>query len=75
MGTMRILDASGDTAVAFDTNDPIELERVRVLFDELIGHEKRLAFAHSGGGVDPVLIREFDPTAHEIVVTRALAGG
>ncbi len=75
MATMRILDATGDTALEFDVDDAVETARVRAVFDELVRVEKRLAFAHSGDGTDPVLIRTFDPHAEEIIVTRPLAEG
>jgi hypothetical protein len=34
-----------------------------------------LAFAVSTPGEDPVCTRDFDPDAHEIILTRPLIGG
>ena len=76
MGTMRILDQSGDTAVAWSIEDPASVAAADQLFARLSA-ERKLPFARSGGApaADAELIRAFDPTAEEIVWVRPVAGG
>lgn len=75
MAVLRILDASGDTAIDFTRDDEAVLDQVRAVFDDLVHREKRLAFARRDNRGDAVLVRDFDPAAQEIVITRPLMGG
>ncbi len=87
MSTMRILNRTGDTALKWDvdkpegdpTTDLLSVEEVRARFDKIVREEKRLATAvhrpASGGEVEAVVIRAFDPTAEEIVLTPQIVGG
>jgi hypothetical protein len=78
-GTMRVLSRSGDTATAWDTTDEASVEEVRRQFDELVRGQRNWAYAYPAPVGDkvakPEIIREFDPTAREIVVAPQLVGG
>lgn len=77
MGTMRILDSSGDTAVAWELDDLEAVRAAEEQFSRLVTRERRMAFARPAGTAagDSELIRAFDPTAEEIIMMRAIQGG
>jgi hypothetical protein len=76
MGTMRVLDETGDTAVMWAPTDEETTVRAEKLFKRLIG-ERQMAFGRKAG--DPVEEAErldtFDPTLDEIVWVRPIQGG
>jgi hypothetical protein len=76
MGTMRILDRTGDTMVAWSLDDPASLAEAEALFDRLRA-ERKIPFARAAGApaADAERGRTFDPTAEEIVWVRPVAGG
>ena len=77
MGTMRVLDATGDTAVAWDIEDTEAVREAEALFRKLLDDERRMAFARPAGASaeEAELIRAFDPTAEEILMVRPIQGG
>lgn len=77
MGTMRVLDSTGDTAVAWDIDDEEAVREAEAHFRRLLDDERRMAFARpAGASVDQAeLIRTFDPTAEEILMVRPIQGG
>ena len=76
MGTMRILDETGDTMVRWRTDDAATLERAEAVFGQL-SRRRQLAFARPEGATaeDAERIYAFDPTAEEIIWVRPIAGG
>jgi hypothetical protein len=76
MGTMRILNEHGDTAVVWAETDSVAAERARLEFDRLVS-SGMLAFARAVGepAEEATLVRCFDADADEIILTRALVGG
>ena len=76
MGTMRILDRTGDTCVAWSLDDPASLAEAEILFDRLRA-ECKIPFARATGApaADAERIAAFDPAAEEIVWVRPVAGG
>jgi len=74
MGTMRILDSSGDTKVLWDVSDDEALARAAELFGKLTG-EGRIAFARNESEVATSRIAEFRPDADEIIWVRPIQGG
>jgi hypothetical protein len=76
MGTMRILDPTGDTVVTWDLDDEPAVREARALFERL-ARERQLAFARPPGApVDAAeRIAAFDPGAEEIIWIRPLQGG
>ncbi len=77
MGILRILDQTGDTAVEWRADDDVSVEHVRAEFDRLVRGERWYAFARDAGAPADAatLVRDFDPSAEEIVLTRPLTGG
>jgi hypothetical protein len=76
MGTMRILDQSGDTAVIWDLDDETTLRAAEEIFEREAAQAK-MAFARPlGAPVEQAeRIRSFDPTAEEIIWVRPIQGG
>lgn len=75
-GTMNILNDTGHTTIAWDTevsDGSLDPQFVQKEFDRLVkgGH---MAIAESPTG-EKELIRQFDPSAKEITVTVPYAGG
>jgi hypothetical protein len=70
---MRILSREGDTAVEWDVKDDLSVAEVRAKFDALVagGHLAYRIDSPAGGEV----IRNFDPTAEEIIIHAPLVGG
>jgi len=76
MGTMRILDRSGDTAVSWDIADAASLAHAEEQFADLAAR-RNLAFAraHGAPASETVQVRSFDPSAEEIIWVRPIQGG
>jgi hypothetical protein len=76
MGTMRILDHSGDTAVTWDLGDETTVRAAEELFERLTA-ESKMAFARPPGtpADEAERIKRFDPTAEEIIWVRPIQGG
>lgn len=76
MGTMRIIDETGDTELAWTAEDGAALEAASRTFAEQRSM-RRLAFARAAGATaaEVVQIDSFDPTADEIIWVRPITGG
>jgi hypothetical protein len=76
MGTMRVLDRSGDTTVAWAVDDPASVQHAEELFDRLAA-ERKIPFARPSGGEasEAERITAFDASLEEIVWVRPVAGG
>ena len=76
MGTMRILDRSGDTAVTWDLDDEATVRAAEEIFERLAA-ESKIAFARPQGAPaeEAAQIRHFDPSAEEIIWVRPIQGG
>jgi hypothetical protein len=76
MGTMRILDSTGDTAVTWDLDDDTAVAAAEAIFEREAGQSK-MAFARPlGAPVEQAeRIRSFDPSAEEIIWVRPIQGG
>lgn len=76
MGTMRILDETGDTTVTWALDDPASLVEAEALFDRLRA-ECKIPFARAAGAParEAERVGHFDPTADEILWVRPVAGG
>ena len=76
MGTMRILDHTGDTAVTWDLDDEAAVRAAAEIFEREAAASK-MAFARPAGA--PVeqaeRIKRFDPAAEEIIWVRPIQGG
>jgi hypothetical protein len=76
VGTMRILDETGDATVDWSLDDDDAVRRAEGLFKHLIG-ERQMAFARKvGTGVEEAeRVHSFDPEAEEILWVRPIQGG
>jgi hypothetical protein len=76
MGTMRILDRTGDTVVAWSVEDAATLERAEAVFEQQL-RAKKMAFARPEGALADAAERvyAFDPDAAEIIWVRPIQGG
>lgn len=75
MKTIRRLDSTGDTAVAFDENDVKAMAEAEALFERLKG-EGRQAFAVNRGPGEPdKRIDSFKDTEAETVFIPRIQGG
>jgi hypothetical protein len=76
MGTMRILDHTGDTAVTWDLDDESTIRAAEEIFEREAAQAK-MAFARSMGAPveEAERIRRFDPSAEEIIWVRPIQGG
>jgi hypothetical protein len=76
MGTMRILDSTGDTLVRWEVGDNTAIREAEDLFARLTA-ERRIPFARPSGATadDAEQIKAFDPELEEIIWVRPIAGG
>jgi hypothetical protein len=77
LGTIRILDSSGDTELAWDLADHETVRAAEEVFERLLVTERKIPFARRAGAPadSAVQIREFDPVAEEILFVRPITGG
>jgi hypothetical protein len=68
-----VMDTSGDTRHQFDPDDPSAVAEAEIRFRNLT-EAGFIAAKRTGSGTSE-LIREFDPTAQEIVFFPRLRGG
>jgi hypothetical protein len=75
MGTMRILDETGDTTVTWDADDGASTTEARRVFDRQ-RRMGRIPFCRRHAvQKDAVQLHRFDPEVHEIIWLRPLQGG
>ena len=76
MGVLRVLDCSGDTAIAWDTEVADTVAQAEAAFDAMLA-VRRMAFGRAAGAPpeEATLLRRFDPGLEEIIVVRPLQGG
>jgi hypothetical protein len=76
MGTMRILDSTGDTLVDWDVGDEAAVSQAEELFAQLT-LERKIPFARSAGAPveEAEQVKTFDPNAEEIIWVRPIVGG
>jgi hypothetical protein len=72
--TMHVLDVTGDTVHRWDPRKPEEVEAVRTLFNSL-KKQGWLAYTVTDGDGQGEVIREFDPRAGKIMMSRHPVGG
>lgn len=72
MGMLRVMSKNGDDETPWSLGDVASMEAAKEIFEA-----KRAAgcaaFARNGDASAP--IKEFDPTAEEILIVRPLVGG
>lgn len=73
MGELRVMDPSGDMSVTWNPRVQAEVDVARETFDRM-RNKGHLAYRKEGAGRGTML-REFDPSASEIIITPPLQGG
>jgi len=73
MHVMRILDSTGDTALEWDLRKKGSVEAVKQTFDQII--KEGYMAVRIDSPTEGEVIRKFDPTAKEIIVTAPMVGG
>lgn len=73
MGQIRKLDKSGDTTTEWDPSNPQEVEAARQAFD--LYRKGGYAAARMENGTAGEIIKEFDPSAAQIVMVPPMCGG
>lgn len=74
LGTMRIIDATGDTKLIWDSDNEAEVENARRSFNDL-KKKKYNAYSVKKDGEKGSVITEFDPNAEKIIMAPQMAGG
>ena len=76
MGVLRVLDCSGDTTLAWDTELADTVAEAEAAFEAMLA-ARRMAFGRAVGAAreEATLLRRFDPSLEEIIVVRPLQGG
>ena len=77
MGLLRILDATGDTTVAWSPADPSSTAKAEQVFQHQLHDRHRVPFARRCGEAANRArpITTFDPTVEEIVFAAPVMGG
>jgi len=70
---MRILDRNGDTALEWDLRKKKTVEEVEKVFNEIV--KQGFIAVRVDSPTEGEVIRKFDPTAKEIIVTAPMVGG
>jgi hypothetical protein len=72
---MRILDATGDTAVRWSVDDPASIEHAAAVFARQLEHSVPVG-RHAGAPAAAArIVTDFDPGLEEVIWTRPVAGG
>jgi hypothetical protein len=76
VGTMRIIDRTGDSTVEWDLDDKATVERAEELFRQLIG-QRQMAFGRPAGATveEAERLYAFAPESEEILWVRPIQGG
>jgi len=74
IGRMSVMDHTGHREVVWDSKDRLSVEAAERVFNELKS-EGKLLYRAEPGSDDGQLLRRFDPTAQEIVVSPRNVGG
>jgi hypothetical protein len=74
MGTMRVIDSTGDTKIIWDATKEAEVENARRTFNDL-RKKKYNAYAVKKDGEKGSVVTEFDPDAEKIIMAPPMAGG
>lgn len=73
-GVLFCCDKSGDTRVAWDHRNAVEVENARATFDRLRG-QGYIAYSCKDDGTPDKVITTFDPKAGKVILTPPLQGG
>lgn len=74
LGTMRVIDRTGDTKIIWDSAKDAEVENARRTFNDL-RKKKYNAYMVKKDGEKGAVITEFDPEAEKIIMAPQMVGG
>ena len=74
MGTIKIMDGTGDTRLTWDADNDDEVTAARKTFKELTG-KGYAAFSMKKNGEPSVKVTEFDPWSEKIILVPPIQGG
>ena len=74
MAKLIIMDASGDTEVAFERSNAASVKAAMDRFDELVRDQKHWAYRSEKDG-SKTAIKSFDREAEEILIHPQMIGG
>jgi len=74
MGILRRMGKDGDIPTRWELDDEGSIQVARETFDQAL-HRRMLAFRLDAGREPGEQIKEFDPSAKEIVLIPQIAGG
>lgn len=74
MGTLKIMDGSGDTAVRWDVKEPATVVDASAVFNRLVADQHYNAYGAQAGEVLEE-IQVFDETLAKVVLVPQMAGG
>lgn len=74
VGTMSIMDKTGDTRIEWDSDKPVEVEVAKATFEKAMD-KGMLAFKMKKNGNKGEQIHEFDPDTERILLVPAIQGG
>ena len=74
MGTMCVMDVSGDSKTIWDPENSDEVENAKRTFDGL-KRKGYTAYRVRDDGKKAEIMREFDPNAGKVILSPAMAGG
>jgi len=74
MGTLKVMDGSGDSNLIWSADSPDEVAAARLLYDNLKS-KKYNAYGVKANGDKGELISDFDPGLQKIIMAPAMRGG
>ena len=74
MGTMCVMDVTGDSKSMWDPNNPDEVDQARGTFNDL-KQKGYTAYRVRDDGKKAEVMAAFDPQAGKVILSPAMAGG
>lgn len=74
IGTMRVMDGSGDTKLIWDSDKQVEIDNAKETFKKLTQKGYK-GFRVKKGGEQGEPISEFDQYAEKIILVAPISGG
>lgn len=74
IGTLRVIDTTGDTKTIWDTENKAEVETAREAFNKMRA-KKYIAYRVKPNGEPGSIMTEFDPNAGMVIMRPQIVGG
>lgn len=75
MKNLRLMDASGDTVIAFDESETTERDEAKALFERLTGKGAAVFAVNRAEGAPDVRVKNFNDLEAENVIVPLIVGG